>query len=121
MSAAPYTMFTGRCPECHETKVTQGLFGIKERCDNCGVVYMRDPGAWTGATVMAYMVGSVWVVVAAVVIWATGHIRDPGIEWPLVGSTLVVVLASFRYVKRFWMGLLYDWGYVYADEAKPSA
>lgn len=119
MSAAS-TLFTGRCPHCHEAPIFKGVYAIEDRCPRCGVVFLRDEGNWIGATVVSYMLGSVWALGVLVFLWATGRIMERGIEYTVVGSTVVVLLVTFRLVKGFWVGLLYDWGYVYADEPEPD-
>lgn len=115
MSAAFTTIFTGRCPECGQTSIYTGLFMIREKCDACGVVYQRDPGSWTGATVMAYVLGSVFATLLITVMWFTGDIMEPSAGWIVPVATCVFLLFTFRLVKGFWVGLLYDTGYVFAD------
>ncbi len=109
------TMVTGRCPQCDQGHVFDGFLSVRPKCEHCGVVFLRDAGSWTAGPVLSYMVGSVWFVGAAIVAVATGSIFDPGMNWILSGSTVVVVLVSMRPSKGLWVGMLHGAGLVYAD------
>ena len=47
MSSAIGTLFTSRCPHCRQSGIFSGIYAIKERCDVCGAVFLRDEGNWT--------------------------------------------------------------------------
>lgn len=115
MSSAVSTLFTGRCPHCQQGGIYKSVFELKPTCDVCGAVFYRDPGSWTGATVVTYMAASVWAIGGLIVLWATGTLQTKGTEWIVIGSTAVVSLLLFRFMKAFWVGLLHDWGQVYPD------
>lgn len=120
MSSAPYTLFSGRCPHCHEGKLFAGIYTLHDACPSCGAVFMRDPGSWTGATVLGYMLGSVFAVVLLLLMFATGTLHD--FSGLVVGlATCLFLLTVFRPVKAFWVGMLYDWGYVYPDAPRKPA
>lgn len=122
MSSSLLTMITGRCPRCHEGGIYSSVLGIQTRCASCGAVFMRDPGAWTGATAVAYMAGSVFAVLLILFMLATGRLMQPGSEFIIAPSVVAFQLLSFRFVKGFWVGMLFDMGYVYPDEpAAPDA
>lgn len=119
MSTALQTLFTGRCPQCGEGRLFKGVLEMHPRCERCGAVFYRDPGSWTGATVLTYVGASAFAVVMLAALWATGRLREPGAEWIVLASVTAWVLLTLRPLKAFWVGLLYDWGYVYPDDAPP--
>lgn len=120
MSTALTTLFTSRCPQCSEGRLFKGVFEMHERCERCGAVFYRDPGSWTGATVITYVGASVFAVGMLFTLWATGLLMEPGSEWIITGSVTLWVLLTLRPLKAFWVGLLYDSGFVYPDdEPKP--
>lgn len=121
MSSPLLTMFAGRCPRCHEGRFYTGVFGIKDKCDKCGAVFMRDPGAWTGATAVAYMAGSVFAIGLILFMLATGRLMEKGSEFIIAPAVVIFQLISFRFVKGFWVGLLFDMGYVYPDDPDAPA
>ncbi len=116
MSSSVMTMLTGRCPRCHEGHIYTSVLGIKTQCESCGAVLMRDPGAWTGATAVAYMMGSGFAVCLILFMLATGRLMQEGSELIIAPTVVVFQLVSFRFVKGFWVGMLFDMGYVYPNE-----
>src|SRR3954467_1228327 len=42
-------MLRMRCPRCLRGKLFRGLFDMWERCPQCGFVFEREPGYFTGA------------------------------------------------------------------------
>lgn len=120
MSSTLYTMATGRCPECHQTSAFKGVFELKEKCEVCGVVYMRDPGSWTGGTVVGYIAGSVFAFFLLGFLWFA-DLLGPGSEWWVPALVCLFILATFRFSKGLWLGVLHDSGYVYADPEPEEA
>ncbi len=124
MSSGLSTMFTGRCPICHEGKLFTGVYEIRERCEVCGAVYYRDPGSWTGATVVAYVAGSVFLVVFLLWMFVSGLLAQKGSEWYALGAVTIFQLGAFRFAKAFWVGVLADMDQIYPDDPsreEPSA
>jgi uncharacterized protein (DUF983 family) len=113
----------GRCPNCGQGRVFDGWLTVRERCDHCGAVFLRDEGNWIGSTVLAYMLGCAFALVLLFVMWTTGALAHKGSEWIVSGSTVVFLLLVFRPVKGVWVGLLHQWGYVYPDspDGRPSS
>lgn len=115
MSSLATTLFSGRCPICQEGALFKGPFELHAKCPTCGAVYQRDPGSWTGATVVGYMSGTVYAMLCLIMLVATGEINRPGIEWFVVLSTCGFQLIALRAVKAAWVGILADMEQVYAD------
>jgi len=105
----------GRCPACGEGKVYKGWMQLHDKCNVCGVVYQRDPGSWTGATVVGYMVGAIFACLLIMVMWMTGRLFEPGANWIVALSTVAFQLLVLHFVKGIWVGILYEGGFVYAD------
>lgn len=116
MSSPLTTMITGRCPHCEKASIYSNVLSVRERCEVCGVVYKREDGNWTGAPVMAYVGTSVYLCVFLAWAWATGRLSEPGFEWTALISTSIVSLLLLRFAQGLWLGMLYDWGYIYEDE-----
>jgi uncharacterized protein (DUF983 family) len=114
MSSALGTLFSARCPACNEGPIFDGFWAVRRACPTCGAVFLRDPGSWTGATVVSYMSSAVFAVGAILLCLATGWLVE-GIEWAIAGATVVFALVSFRFVKAAWVGILFDMEQVYPD------
>ena len=44
-----------RCPRCLRGRVWRSFLGMHERCPACGLVFEREPGYFTGAMVVSYV------------------------------------------------------------------
>lgn len=105
----------GRCPMCGEGRAFTGVLTMADVCDHCGARFDRDPGFFTGATTIPYILASVWVTGLLAVLGMMGLLRDPRLTWWVIGSTMVFVLIVFPFSKRLWLGMYGAWGYLYAD------
>ena len=104
----------GRCPNCGRGRMFASFYRLKDTCPVCGVRFERDTGSWLGASVLAYIVAIVMLMVeAAVLIPIWGLFR--GLEWVLVGTAVVVVLAVYRPVKGWWVWWMWAAGFVTRD------
>lgn len=114
------TLVNNACPRCGQGELFKSFFVLHEKCDNCGAVYSRDPGAWTGPTVMSYMLALVLAFFLLIGMWLTDNLW-PGSEFILAGFLMVVTLPCHRVMKAAWVGMLFDWGMVYPDpEPEPE-
>jgi uncharacterized protein (DUF983 family) len=118
MSSALSTLFSQRCPVCEHGDLFVGFWKLHDQCPRCGAVYFRDPGSWTGSTVVAYMAGSAFALAMLAGVWATGNL-GPQAPFVVVGSTVAFQLLVFRLAKAFWVGILFDMEQIYADP-KPA-
>jgi uncharacterized protein (DUF983 family) len=48
-------MIRGRCPRCRNGKIFKGMIEMNERCPECGLLYERESGYFTGAMVFSYI------------------------------------------------------------------
>lgn len=110
----------GRCPACGAPGAFAGPFRLRERCAGCGVVFERDPGSWLGATVLAYTVAVVAMVVAAL-LTVPGRGLYRGLEWVLVATAVATVLLTYRPIKGAWLWLTWAAGWVHRDGEDPDA
>lgn len=108
------TTILNQCPHCQQGKLFQGWLKLKSTCEICGARYDRSPGAWTGPTVAGYGVGAATAVVLIVVLSQMG-LLVPYAEWGIGIVSCLVILAVFRPIKAAWVGMMYDWGYIYPD------
>jgi uncharacterized protein (DUF983 family) len=105
----------GRCPNCGQGGLFQGLYKLKATCDSCGVRFERDSGAWLGAMVVAYGLAILAVIIVAavtIILWGLYQ----GLEWVLVGTGIASVLLLYRPVKGFWVWSMWAAGLVIRDD-----
>lgn len=95
-----------RCPRCLEGRVWRAFLDMHERCAVCGLVYEREPGYFTGAMVVSYVIAVPTFGLIVIGLLAAGV--DTAIAL-LGGGALYLVLAPFilRYSRVIW--LHFDW------------
>ncbi len=95
-----------RCPRCLQGDVWRSFLDTHERCPVCGLVYEREPGYFTGAMVVSYVLAVPTFALVVVALLAAG--LDTGVAL-LLGGALYLGLAPFimRYSRVIWLHL--DW------------
>lgn len=78
---------------------------MHERCPNCGLLFEREHGYFTGAMIVSYMLGiPTLAALSAAVLWLTRW----QVEWALLAADalfLALVPLVFRYSRVIWMHL----------------
>lgn len=102
-----------RCPRCLDGRVWRSFLGMNERCPRCGLVFEREPGYFTGAMVVSYLIAVPTfglIVIALLVLGAETLVAL------VAGGALYLALAPFilRYSRVIW--LHFDW---IIDPARP--
>lgn len=95
-----------RCPRCLRGRVWRSFLGMHERCPECGLVFEREPGYFTGAMVVSYALAVPTYGLIVIVLLLAG--LETGVAL-VVGGALYLVLAPFilRYSRVIW--LHFDW------------
>ncbi len=90
-----------RCPVCGEGRLFTGLT-MHETCPACGFPFEREPGYWTNAVTLNFMITG-GVIVLLVAPLAYSNLPVPVIVG--IGLVLAVVLplACFRHGKALWL------------------
>ena len=99
-------ILTLRCPRCERGAVWRSFLSMHERCPECGLVYERERGYFTGAMVVSYAIAV--PTYAAVVLTMLFFGLDTAVAL-LGGAALYLGLAPFifRYSRVVW--LHFDW------------
>jgi uncharacterized protein (DUF983 family) len=95
-----------RCPRCRRGEVWRSFLSMHERCPACGLVFEREPGYFTGAMVVSYVIAVPTFGLIVIGLLVAG--LETGIAL-LVGAALYLGLAPFifRYSRVVW--LHFDW------------
>jgi uncharacterized protein (DUF983 family) len=95
-----------RCPRCLRGRVWRSFMTMNERCPECGLVFEREPGYFTGAMVVSYMMAvPTFGLIVIALLWR-------GIDTVVAlvgGGAFYLFLAPFilRYSRVIW--LHFDW------------
>jgi len=95
-----------RCPRCQRGAVWRSFLSMHERCPACGLVFEREPGYFTGAMVVSYVIAVPTFGLIVIGLLLAG--LETGIAL-LLGAALYLGLAPFifRYSRVVW--LHFDW------------
>ncbi|TAJ18756.1 MAG: DUF983 domain-containing protein [Planctomycetota bacterium] len=96
-----------RCPQCGVGKLFRTTFRLAERCDHCGLVYRRAPGAQTGSMYVCAAVTELFAAFLVVLVllftnWSPALAMSIGI--PIV---LAFSYAFLPYSMAAWVGTDY--------------
>jgi len=107
-----YAIFNMKCPRCHEEAVFYTgswsfarPFEMKDRCDNCQLNYMPEPGFYYGAMFISYVIwGWFSILLVGALIWFRG--------WTVEGAFVVLLAVSavffvwlYRISRTIWMAV----------------
>ncbi len=92
-----------RCPNCLGGEVWSGAITMNARCPRCGLVFEREPGYFTGAMVVSYLLAvpafaAIWLLLWLVAGWSIFVALVAA-----VAAFLFLVPAIFRYSRVLWM------------------
>ena len=95
-----------RCPRCLEGRLWRGFLTMNEACPVCGLVFEREPGYFTGAMVVSYVIAVPTFGLIVIALLVAG--LETGVAL-LLGAALYLGLAPFifRYSRVVW--LHFDW------------
>jgi uncharacterized protein (DUF983 family) len=96
-----------RCPRCLEGRIWSGFLTMYARCPTCGLEFEREPGYFTGAMVVSYMLAVPVLGAMVIALMVVGGLD--ALPAVLIGDTAYLALVPFifRYSRVVW--LHFDW------------
>lgn len=96
----------GRCPRCRHGRIFRRLLAMHAACPMCGLRFEREPGYFTGAMYVSYVLA----VPVMAVCTAAVHLLAPSLSFEAtVGTAALLFLpfvpAIFRYSRILWIHL----------------
>jgi len=102
-------MFRQRCPRCFTGRVFRGVVDMNETCPVCGLRFEREPGYFTGAMYISYLISLVLLFAIFGVVWFLlphQSLGQVGLLCLVCGIVyLPLVPLVFRYSRILWMHL----------------
>lgn len=93
-----------RCPYCGKGRLFSHGYTMNDHCSNCGWIFDREEGYWTGAIainlVVAEMIGALAAVPLAIA--QASPVLVMGIGIPLL---IALPFLFYRHSKSFWMAI----------------
>lgn len=93
-----------RCPNCGKGRIFSHGFTMNDHCSNCGWIFEREEGYWTGAIAVNLVVAEMLAAAAAIplAINQASPVLVMGIGLPLV---IALPFLFYRHSNSFWMAL----------------
>jgi uncharacterized protein (DUF983 family) len=93
-----------RCPYCGKGRIYSHGFTMNDHCSNCGWIFEREDGYWTGAIAVNLVVAETLAAAAAIplAIMQASPLLVMGIGIPLV---IALPILFYRHSNSFWMAL----------------
>ncbi len=90
------------CPLCGERPMYRGMH-VMEHCAHCGFSFEREPGYWSNAATLNFMVtGSIATIVIAPMSLLTSW-SMPVLIVAALSLAVGLALAGFRHIKALWL------------------
>ena len=103
-------MLRMRCPRCLRGKLFRGVFDMWERCPQCGFVFEREPGYFTGAMYASTFITLPLVFGIFGILWLFSSRTLLAAEVLILVTALItlpLIPLIFRYSRTLW--LHFDW------------
>ena len=96
----------GRCPRCGGARIFRGRLAMHATCPACGLRFEREPGYFTGAMYVSYILALPVLGICVLAI----YLLAPNLSfWAGVAAAVVLFLpwvpAIFRYSRIIWIHL----------------
>ena len=92
-----------RCPRCLEGRVFRGLLRMSFACPQCGLVFGRENGYFTGAMIVSYILAVPLLSALCLLVW---RLTGWSAEYVILEAGLLFLPfgpALFRYSRVIWM------------------
>src|SRR5262245_29145485 len=94
-----------RCPACGQGRTFRGMFSMHERCDHCGLKFLREPGYFLGSIYFNYGLTTLIVMVTYLTLFLTTEISPELLLWGLAAFCVLFPLWFFRHARALWLGM----------------
>ena len=99
-----------RCPVCGRGKLFRSYLAMNSECSRCGVRFDREAGLWLGSMDINLTISLLLLLTPVI------FLPDLGLKRELLiwgAGSVTVPLVLFRFVRGFWVALIYLSGGVY--------
>lgn len=97
-----FAVLRQRCPRCYGGKVWASAFAMHESCTECGFVFEREPGYFTGAMYGSYILG----IGLTLPVWLSMLMMGASWGWIMAVTgvqMLILFPLLFRYSRVLWL------------------
>jgi uncharacterized protein (DUF983 family) len=92
-----------RCPDCGQAGIYQSLLQVRHHCPNCGLLFQREQGYFTGALYVNIAVAEGSVLLAFLICMLIGVTNIDRMFTILIAISALAPLLFFLHSRSFWL------------------
>jgi uncharacterized protein (DUF983 family) len=92
-----------RCPDCGQAGIYESLLQVRHHCPNCGLIFQREQGYFTGALYVNIAVAEGLVLLAFLVCMVIGVTNIDRMFTILIAISAIAPLLFFLHSRSFWL------------------
>ncbi len=112
-----YSIFTSKCPVCHEGKMYTNrnpyklseTLAMHERCSNCHTKYKIEPSFFYGAMYVSYAVGIAFAVAAFVISFLILGLDKTAAFISIIATLVVFLPVILRLSRNIWINFFFKY------------
>jgi uncharacterized protein (DUF983 family) len=95
--------FLLKCPDCGRTGIYESLLQVRHHCTNCGLLFQREQGYFTGALYVNIAVAEGAVLLTFLICLLLGVKNTERMFVILIGVGALMPLLFFLHSRSFWL------------------
>jgi uncharacterized protein (DUF983 family) len=92
-----------KCPDCGQAGIYQSLLQVRHHCPNCGLLFQREQGYFTGALYVNIAVAEGSVLLAFLICMLIGVTNIDRMFTILIAISALAPLLFFLHSRSFWL------------------
>lgn len=92
-----------KCPDCGQAGIYESLLQVRHHCPNCGLIFQREQGYFTGALYVNIAVAEGSVLLAFVICLLVGVADTDRMFAILIAISALAPLLFFLHSRSFWL------------------
>lgn len=112
-----YSVFTGKCPVCHQGNMYQKRNGYQlsttlkmhERCSHCNTKFKIEPSFFYGAMYVSYAVGIAFATAVFLISFFIFKLGRFGTFLSIIGALIVLLPIILRLSRNIWINIFFKY------------
>src|SRR5205085_10970906 len=92
-----------KCPDCGQAGIYESLLQVRHHCPNCGLIFQREQGYFTGALYVNIAVAEGSVLLAFLICMIIGVTNIDRMFTILIAISAIAPLLFFLHSRSFWL------------------
>ncbi|HKY03805.1 MAG TPA: DUF983 domain-containing protein [Blastocatellia bacterium] len=94
-----------RCPDCGRGRLYRSFFNMKDHCDYCGLIFMREQGYYIGAIYINVIATESLLIAAFLIYYLATADSGETIYTIMFVMAVVLPLSFFRHSRSLWLAI----------------